>query len=292
LADGTGGKSKRTARLLRAPREFVPLSRCVAAVTLKDQCCRGELSDVCDSIEMPGEIGVPLNTNVTTISEFRRTLARATAGLGFAVAAVGVFGLTAGAAAAEPSSPVPMDDPVPAPGMPNPAAAVDVANALLAPLNSLLGSFMPGGSSLIPGLSGAGGALSPAPPGQAPGLPGYPGGAVPGQFPGQPGYPGGAVPGQFPGQPGYPNGAAPGQVPGQYPGQPGYPNGAAPGQVPGQYPGQPGYPNGAAPGQVPGQYPAQSGYANGVAPGSAATPGGVTPAHSQPRSPGQRPPVV
>jgi hypothetical protein len=192
-------------------------------------------------------------------------LARATAGVGFAAAAVGVFGLTAetaGTAGAQPSLPVPMDDPVPAPAVTNPGSPVDVANALLAPLNSLLSSFMPSGSSLIPGLSGGGAPLSPMAPGQTPGLPAYPGGAVPGQ------------------------------LPGQYPAQPGYPNTLAPGQVPGQYPAQPGYPNGAALGQVPGQYPAQSGYANGVAPGTAAAPGGAAPAPSRPRSAGQRPPVV
>ncbi len=112
----------------------------------------------------------------------RGPLARTTRGIGLTLAVIGAIGFGCGVAGASPQRPILVDNPVPVtgPAGPDPAAIVDVANALLRPFNSLFGSVLPGGGSLIPGTSG-GSPLSPAG--------GYPSLLSPGQTPTSPAYP-------------------------------------------------------------------------------------------------------
>jgi hypothetical protein len=188
-----------------------------------------------------------------------RPLIRAILGIGLALAAIGAIGFGCGVATAAPQQPLLVDDPVPVPtpAGPNPANAVNIANAIFGELDAVLNAVFPGsGSVLMPADTGTNSLL----PGSA-----YPGVLSPGQTPGLPGYPG-ALPGQTPGLPGYP-----GAVP------PGYPTTA----VPGQLPGVPGSPAPLLPGQaaVPGS-PAP--IAPGLPTPSPATLGQVSPGQSVP----------
>jgi hypothetical protein len=123
-----------------------------------------------------------LYLNIFENPDNRGPLARTTRGIGLTLAVVGAIGLGCGVAGASPQQAVLVDDPVPVagPAGPDPAAIIDVANALLRPFNSLFGSVLPGGGSLIPGTSG-GSPLSPAG--------GYPSLLSPGQTPTSPDYP-------------------------------------------------------------------------------------------------------
>ena len=141
-----------------------------------------------------------MTQNTFTNPKARRPLTRATVGIGLALAAIGAIGLGSGVAQAVPQQPPLVDDPLPVPTTagPDPASAVNIANAIFAELNNLLSAVFPGSSSVLmpadtgtnplsPGL-GDSGLVSPR---QAPGLPGYPG-TVP------PGYPTSVAPGQTP----------------------------------------------------------------------------------------------
>jgi hypothetical protein len=141
-----------------------------------------------------------LNQTTLTNPRARRPLARATLGIGLALAAIGAAGLGNGIARAVPLQPLLVDDPlpVPTPAGPDPASPVNIANAIFAEISNVLSTVFPGSSSvLMPGET-ATSPLSPGlgnpglvPAGEASGLPGYPG-AVP------PGYPLTAAPGQTP----------------------------------------------------------------------------------------------
>ncbi|MDI3314856.1 MAG: hypothetical protein QJR12_11465 [Mycobacterium sp.] len=128
--------------------------------------------------------------NMFTVVKNRGSLARATAGAGLALAALGVIGLGSGVAGASPQQPVLVDDP--APVAPNPAAGVSAANAIFGELDSLLNQVFPGlGPIFMPAASGANpltpGSTGPLLPGQTPALPGQ-GPLLPGQNPASPGY--------------------------------------------------------------------------------------------------------
>jgi hypothetical protein len=233
----------------------------------------------------------PLFVNMVAIAKSRRSLAQATLGIGLALAAIGAIELGSGVAGAFPQQPVLVDDPVPAPdpAAPNPAAAVNIANAFFSQLDSLLNAVFPGaGNIFMPASSGA----SPLSPGS-----GYPGLVSPGQNPALPGYPGTVSPG-YPGtvSPGYPSPVLPGQTSPVLPGQtspviPGQTGPVMPGQTSPVLPGQTGP---VIPGQtgpvMPGQTsPVLPGQTSPVLPGQT---GPVIPGQSNPAVPAGTGPVV
>lgn len=196
-----------------------------------------------------------MSDNMFELSTGRKSVTRAAAGFGVALAAFATIGLTAGAAAAAPQQPFAADDPIPAlPG--GAGGAVNIANSLFGSLSGLMNNVIPGaGDLLMPatGALGGGGGL----PGGLGGLGG--GGGLPGGIPG--GLPGGlagqTLPGQAPGLGGYPGGLA-GRTPGGLPGQ------TLPGQtLPGQTPGLGGYPGSTVPGGPAPLSPAQGPGAGG-----------------------------
>jgi hypothetical protein len=162
-----------------------------------------------------------LTQYMLTNPKARTRFTRATLGIGLALAAVGAVGLGSGVARAVPQQPLLIDDPlpVPTPAGPNPASAVNIANAIFTELDNLLSTVFPGSSSvLMPADTGAS-PLSPGlgnsglvPPGQATGLPGYPG-TAPSTYPGAmpPGYPTSVPQGQAPPLPAQPGPVAPGE---------------------------------------------------------------------------------
>jgi hypothetical protein len=179
-----------------------------------------------------------LTQHMFTNPKARTPFTRATLGIGLALAAVGAIGLGSGVARAVPQQPLLVDDPlpVPTPAGPNPASAVNIANAIFTELDNLLSAVFPGSSSVLMPADTGTSPLSPGlnnsglvPPGQATGLPSYPD-TVPPAYPGAvpPGYPTSVPPGQAPALPAYPN-----TVP------PGYPTSVPPGQA-SPLPAQPG----------------------------------------------------
>ena len=122
---------------------------------------------------------IPLFRNMFAISNARGPLTRATLGMALALAATGAIGLGSGIAGAAPQQPLLIDDPVPvpAPAGPDPATAVNIANAIFGELGTLLNRLLPGSGSTA-------GALSPS----------YPNTVLPGQTPVVPYSPGGVLP--------------------------------------------------------------------------------------------------
>jgi hypothetical protein len=178
-----------------------------------------------------------LTQNMFTNPRARRPLARATLGIGLALAAIGAAGLGNGVARAVPQQPLLVDEPlpVPTPAGANPTSPVNIANAIFAEINNVLSAVFPGSSSVLMPADTATNPLSPGvgnsglvPAGQSPGLPGYPS-TLPPSYPSAapPGYPTSVPPGQSPSLPANPS-AAP----------PGYPTSVPPGQSP--LPTQPG----------------------------------------------------
>ena len=113
-------------------------------------------------------------------------LAAATLGIGLALTACAALTCGAGSAAAAPQQPFLADDPTaaaPVPAGPDPTTAVNVANAILKQLNSVLNVVLPGSGALMPQST-----PTPAPAAgipslatQQPGvLPGYPSSVLPG----------------------------------------------------------------------------------------------------------------
>ncbi|MBY0441331.1 MAG: hypothetical protein K2Q25_04240 [Mycobacteriaceae bacterium] len=85
-------------------------------------------------------------------SKIRGSLTAAAIGLGLALTACGASTLGAGIATAAPQQPFSADDstPAPVPAGPDPTTAVNVANAILKQLNSVLNVVLPGSGSLMP----------------------------------------------------------------------------------------------------------------------------------------------
>lgn len=118
----------------------------------------------------------------------RRPLAAATFGVGFALTALSTSIVGSGIAAATPQQPFIADDPTaaPAPAGPDPTTAVNVANAILKQLNSVLNVVLPGSGALM-----AQATPTPAPAVGVPGLAaqqpalvsGYPSSVLPVQSP-------------------------------------------------------------------------------------------------------------
>ena len=155
-----------------------------------------------------------MTQQMLTNPKARTRFTRATLRVGLALAAVGAIGLGSGVARAVPQQPLLVDDPlpVPTPAGPNPASAVNIANAIFTELDDLLSAVFPGSSSVLMPADTGTSPLSPGldnsglvPPGQATGLPGYPG-TVPPTYPGavSPGYPTSVPQGQAPPLPAQP----------------------------------------------------------------------------------------
>ena len=120
-----------------------------------------------------------MSRNMFAISNARGPLTRATLGMALALAAIGALGFGSGIAGAAPQQPLLVDDPVPvpAPSVPNPATAVNIANTIFGELGTLLNRLFPASGS-----------------GTEPLSPGYPNTVLPGQSPAVPYSPGAVLP--------------------------------------------------------------------------------------------------